>query len=37
MLRSRFKNNFSKKKFDENWNNYKEQRQLSDKLFRKIF
>ena len=34
MLRSRLKNNFSKQRSNENWDNYKKQRYFSVKLLR---
>ena len=34
MLRSRLKNNFSKQRSDENWDNYKKQRNFCVKLLR---
>ena len=34
MLRSRLKNNFNKKSSDENWGNYKKQRNFCAKLLR---
>ena len=34
MLRSRLKNDFNKKRSDENWDNYKKQRNFCVKLLR---
>ena len=34
MIRSRLKNNFSKQRSNENWDNYKKQRYFSVKLLR---
>ena len=34
MLRSRLKNNFNKQRYDENWDNYKKQKNFCVKLLR---